>query len=378
MKVTFPHMGFMHIVVKSLLEGLHREVVVPPPISQHTLALGIKYAPEFTCLPLKIGLGNYIEALESGADTIVMAGGWGPCRFGYYAQVQRDILNDLGYDFQMVILEAPDSKISQLLDQLKRLGEKVSFLEAVQAVRFAWYKMVALEKAEQRYLYTLPRTIDKDRAEQLWEQVLSHIDQAGSRKAIDDILAQALLSWENLPRHHEPLLRIGLVGEVYTILEPFSNQNIARSLGRLNAEVTNSVQLTEWLNDNLFKGHLFKSRTPHINACARPYLPCSVGGHGRETVGATVDFAQQGYDGVIQVGPLTCMPEIVAQTILLRVSKEEHIPCMTIYFDEHSGTAGIQTRLEAFADMLRRRKALQADYSDVQQGGNVCAVHARG
>lgn len=123
MKITFPHMGFMHIPLKSLLQGLHREVVVPPPISERTLALGVKYAPEFACLPLKIGLGNYIEALEAGADTILMAGGWGPCRFGYYAQVQRDILRDLGYDFHMVILEAPDSRLSQLLHQLKQLGK---------------------------------------------------------------------------------------------------------------------------------------------------------------------------------------------------------------------------------------------------------------
>ena len=166
--------------------------------------------------------------------------------------------------------------------------------------------------------------------------------------------------------------------EVYTVLEPFSNQNIAPCLGRLNAEVTNSIQLTEWLNDNLFKGHLLKSRTPHINNCARPYLPCSVGGHGRETVGTAVNFAHQGYDGVVQVGPLTCMPEEVGQTILIRVAKEEQIPCMTMYFDEHSGNAGIQTRLEAFTDMLRRRNALQTKYSDFQQGGACSAVLSRG
>ncbi len=378
MKVTFPHMGFMHIPIKSLLEGLRREVVVPPPITEHTLALGIKHAPEFTCLPLKIGLGNYIEALQAGADTILMAGGWGPCRFGYYAQVQRDILQELGYDFQMVILEAPDSKVSQLIDQLKRLGENVSFLEAVQAIRFAWYKLAALEKAEEHYLYILPRTTEKDRAEQLWDQALLHIDQAQSRKIIDEFVSDAIGSWNRLEQHHEPVLRIGLVGEVYTVLEPYSNQYIARSLGRLNAEVTNSIRLTEWLNDHLFKGYLIKSRKPYITGCARPYLASSVGGHGLETVGTTVDFAHEGYDGVIQVGPLTCMPEIVAQTILIRVAKEEQIPCMTMYFDEHSGNAGIQTRLEAFTDMLRRRKAAPGNYRIFQQGGTNSAVFPRG
>ena len=29
-----------------------------------------------------------------GADTILMAGGCGPCRFGYYSQLHREILRD--------------------------------------------------------------------------------------------------------------------------------------------------------------------------------------------------------------------------------------------------------------------------------------------
>lgn len=357
MKVTFPHMGFMHIPLRALFQDLGLKVVVPPPISQHTLALGIKYAPEFACLPLKIGLGNFIEALEKGADTIVMAGGWGPCRFGYYAQVQRDILKELGYDFQMVILEAPGSKVSQLTQQLKRVGENVTFFEAVQAIRFAWYKLAALEKLEKYCLYYLPRSADKGRAEKLYNQSCLHIDQASRRRDIDEVVAAAAYSFKELKQHHEPVLKIGLVGEVYTVLEPFSNQFIQRSLGWLNVEVANSIRLTEWINEHLFKGHLFKSSHDYYVDCARPYLGHSVGGHGLETVGTTVDFAQAGYDGVIQVGPLTCMPEIVAQTVLTRVSREEQIPCMTLYFDEHSGNAGIQTRLEAFTDMLFRRHA---------------------
>jgi predicted nucleotide-binding protein (sugar kinase/HSP70/actin superfamily) len=36
------------------------------------------------------------------------------------------------------------------------------------------------------------------------------------------------------------------------------------------------------------------------------------------------------------------------------VSEKEHIPSMTMYFDEHSGKAGIITRLEAFTDMVAR------------------------
>ncbi len=135
MKITFPHMGNAHIAIDAMLEKLKLEVIPPPPISKRTFELGVKYCPEFACMPLKINLGNFIEALERGADTILMAGGWGPCRFGLYAQVERDILNDLGFEYRMIILEAPDSRVSELFNQLKALGENVSIWEAFKAVR---------------------------------------------------------------------------------------------------------------------------------------------------------------------------------------------------------------------------------------------------
>ncbi|MBO8158682.1 CoA protein activase [Thermosyntropha sp.] len=356
MKVTFPAMGNTRIAIKALLEGLRLEVIPPPPITKKTIELGVKYSPEFACMPLKINVGNFIEAIEKGADTIVMAGGWGPCRFGYYAQVEREILKDLGYDFKMVILEAPDFKLSELFTQIRDLAENVSFLEALKAVKFAWDKLKAVEVMEKDLEYYLPRVKEKDKAESIYDYALESIDKAYSKKKIDNILAEARNAFCNLDFHGENILKIGLLGEIYTILEPAANYDIVRHLGRLNAEVCRAVYTSSWINDHLLGGILGKSNHKHIVQCAHAYLGSWVGGHGQETVGCAVDFARRGYDGIIQIGPLTCMPEIVAQSVLNRVKGEENIPCITLYFDEHAGTAGISTRLEAFVDMLGRKK----------------------
>ncbi len=355
MKITFPHMGNIHIAVKALFNKLRLEVVPPPPVSKRTLELGIKNSPEFACLPLKINIGNFIESIEKGADTIVMAGGWGPCRFGYYAQVEREILNGLGYPCKFIILEAPDSKLYELTQQVKALGENVSFWEAVQAIRFAWGKLNALEMVEKKFDYYLPRVIDKDQAEKIYDESLIHIDKAENKDEAMEAAFQAIEKMQTLPLNHDGLLQIGLVGEIYTILEPAANYDICRLLGRMNVEVKRSIYITEWLNDHLLGGLIKKSRHKEIVSCARPYLNYKVGGHGLETVGNAVIFARRRYDGIIQIGPLTCMPEIVAESILPRVSEEEGVPCMTLWFDELSGTAGLNTRLEAFVDMLRRQ-----------------------
>lgn len=356
MKVTFPHMGNMSIAVKALLTGLKLEVVPPPPISKRTFELGIKNAPEFACMPLKINLGNFIEAFENGADTVVMVGGWGPCRFGYYAQVERDILESLGYKFKMIVLEAPDSRLYDLTQQLKNLGQNVSLWEAIRAVKFGWNKVSAIEGLERKLDYFLPRVWDKDQVERIYDQAVKDIDAADCSTQVDEIACKAgaaLAAAELQP--HQPL-RIGLVGEIYTLLEPAANYDICRLIGRMGAEVKRSTYLTDWLNDHLLGGLAKKSVCKELKNYTSPYLNHHVGGHGWETVGHAVHFARMEYDGIIQIGPLTCMPEIVAQSILPLISAREGIPAMTLWFDELSGTAGLITRLEAFIDMIQRKK----------------------
>ena len=63
-----------------------------------------------------------------------------------------------------------------------------------------------------------------------------------------------------------------------------------------------------------------------------------------------------GFDGLIQVYPLSCMPEIVADGILTDIRRKQGIPILRLVLDEHSAQAGLQTRLEAFVDMLKRRR----------------------
>lgn len=356
MRVTFPHMGNIHIALRSLFEMMGTEVVVPPPCSRRTLELGTRYSPESVCLPFKINVGNFIEALEEGADTIVMAGGWGPCRFGYYAQVEREILSDLGYRFNMIILEAPDSKLTSLLAQLRPLAGDSSWRQIGEAFWVAWLKVRGADRIEQAYYRFLPYARYPEEAALCYQNALKRLDEAQKPSQVNAVVEDYLLDIERAVKVARTPLRIGLVGEIYTIIEPFANFNVQERLGRLGVEVMRNLYLTEWINDHLLKGLLkVGSSKPYI-ALASPYVNSWVGGHGRESVGYAVGFARQGFDGVIQVGPLTCMPEIVAQAVMPQVSECEGIPVMTIYVDEQTGEAGLQTRLEAFVDMVQRRK----------------------
>jgi len=358
-KITFPHMGYLNIPLRSFFNNLGQEVIEPPAINQHTINLGTRYAPEFACLPLKINIGNFIQAAELGANTIVMAGGIGPCRFGYYAQVQREILADLGINMDMIVLEPPQGGWKLLLRGLRRLTGKVSLLAIFEAGAIAWAKLKALDQLAQRVYSIRAQEISRGSTNRIWKQILTHIDGANDLKAVQKAAdcGYALLQGIKTQPHKE-MLKVGLVGEIYTVLEPAVNLGLEEVLGSMGVEVVRSIYLSEWVITNLVL-HTFYLRDDREHyQLAAPYLDHFVGGHGIESISNTVKYARAGMDGVIHVAPLTCMPEIVAKTILPGVSLGENIPVLTLMLDEHSAEAGILTRLEAFCELLWQRKRM--------------------
>lgn len=358
MRLTFPHMGNLYIPLKAMLSYLGADVVVPPPSSKKTLTLGVKHAPEFACMPFKLNLGNFIEARELGADTVVMAGGCGPCRFGYYAQIEHAILKDIGCDMQLIVLEPPEKHISEFIVKVRQIAGTRSWWQVIQAIRFGYQKARAVDQVEIASFKARPRELVPGATDHAYHRALALIDGASSPGELKGASEKALQIMAGVGQEHSrPVLKIGLIGEIYTLLEPFSNLSLERRLGLLGGEVDRSIYLSEWVNDHLFLG-LIKGLRSKNEACAAsaPYLRHFVGGHGQETVGSAVNYARAGYDGIIQVFPFTCMPEIVAKSVLPGVGGDFGIPLLTLIMDEQSGEAGLMTRLEAFVDLLARRK----------------------
>jgi predicted nucleotide-binding protein (sugar kinase/HSP70/actin superfamily) len=93
-----------------------------------------------------------------------------------------------------------------------------------------------------------------------------------------------------------------------------------------------------------------------IKKKSKEYLPMMIGGHARECIGEAVLAYEEGFDGAIQIFPMGCMPEIVSKAILPKISKDKDFPIMTLVVDEMTGEAGYVTRIEAFVDLLERRK----------------------
>lgn len=357
MKITFPHLGNVYIAGKAFLEEMGHEVITPPICSQKTLEIGSKYSPEMMCLPFKIFIGNYIETIEKGADTILITGSCGPCRFGLYPLIQEDILKKLNYDVDIIVFDSLRENRHKLFSNINKIINLKSVKDIYKSSKLALYLIKISDELTQLSNNIRAYAINKKDIDNIMNKfyndaIVTH--GAGELVRLIHETTDKLKS-VNINDRLNPI-KIGIIGEIYTIIEPFVNLNIEKKLGDLNVIVEKSLTPTKWIEHHLYS-YPFGSKNENIKyKLAKEYLENPVGGHGRETIGSAIQYKKLGFDGAIQILPLNCMPEIVAKSILKSVEKDYDFPIMTLVIDEMTGEAGFITRLEAFVDLLNKRR----------------------
>ncbi|ERJ12948.1 hypothetical protein [Haloplasma contractile] len=360
MKVTFPHMGDSYIPVKAMLEESGVEVILPPNCSKRTLEIGVKISPEFICIPFKIIIGNFIEGIERGADTVFMISGGGPCRLGIFHAVQKDILDDMGYKIKMITTDNLTnlSALGDLYNTINLASRKKNSRTKMIRTLLKGYKLLnEADELHKLFNYTRPRELHKGQVDSLCRSYEQAIKQAYGLKETECVIKKYVTKIKGIRIDPDKdIFKVGLVGDIYTIEEPFINLNIEKKLGNMGIFVDRSITALEFIKEQLDFLPFIKSDKKEIHEAGAPYINHSVGGHGRNTVGNAILYKEKGYDGVIHLLPFTCMPEIVAQSILPTVMKEHDLPILTLVIDEMTSETGYITRLEAFIELLKQRR----------------------
>ncbi|NLG33351.1 MAG: CoA protein activase [Syntrophomonadaceae bacterium] len=358
MKVSFPHMGYSYIALKWLVENIGHECIVPPEPSKRTLDLGVRYAPEFACIPFKILLGTYLEVYEKGAECILTSGGAGPCRAGYYWVMHKYLLDELGKKMEFVGIEPPIADPQDFWKKMNRMrmAGGCSMRHLLKTLKATWKKVRAIDDIESHSHEIRPYEIHRgDTTRALWA-ALDLVDQANNEQEIQQALEEGLKILKKVEQdpNRDPL-KIGIIGEIYVVLEPAANHYLEIMLGEMGVQTDRSIYLSGYTRKNTIvnlEGDLFKIARPYLNEAP-------IGGHGVNSIGEIILYARNGFDGVVQLAPFTCIPEIVAKSIIPAVSRDYNIPVLTLFIDEQTGKAGIQTRLEAFVDLLEKRRDLK-------------------
>jgi predicted nucleotide-binding protein (sugar kinase/HSP70/actin superfamily) len=137
-------------------------------------------------------------------------------------------------------------------------------------------------------------------------------------------------------------LKIALLGYPYEIYDGFLNLNLIDKLKSMKISIVTADMIPEKVLDtqkNKFSKGMFWTFSD-------------------QALKAAMYFIEQGkVDGMIHVTAFGCGPDsMVDRYIELEIKDKKNIPYMSLMIDEHSAEAGMLTRLEAFVDMLRRRR----------------------
>lgn len=354
-------MGTIYIALSAIFKKLGAEVIVPPHTSKKTLSLGTKYSPEAICLPYKLLLGNYIEAIEAGAEAVVMISSPGICRLGEYSKSIKHALNDLGYNVKCIDLDLYKGKFLEMYRCIKMITGKSNIIEIIKAINLCVNKVFVLDELDDILSYYRAREITAGQAEKAYIKGLRLIDEALSskqlKKAKNEVVKE--IKKTSIDKDRD-VLNVDLTGEIFMVLDSFSNQNLERELGKLGVQTRRSLTLGGWIRTALVPKFFRKGET-HLERShkyAKPYLSRDIGGDAIESIGDVVHATKSGADGIIHLSPFTCMPEIMSQNIFPSMRQDGNLPILALIMDEQTGRAGFVTRLEAFVDLMRRRKRL--------------------
>ncbi len=357
--IAWPRMGRIDIPLKALLVSLGAKIVIPPANSNNALEIGVKNSIEGICLPYKLNLANYIMALDKGANTLMMFQAPGSCRLGNYTKMAQKTLKTMGYKFDLVIFDMYKSKMKQTLHAFWHVTRCLNPYKYYKAFSLGFNKFFAIDTAERMLFKIRPREINKGEAEKCYEKWLNIIDNTNSIIACRRLKKKIIKDFEKIETDkNKEVPIIYLIGEFFVLLDPYTNQNIEKLLGEMGCEVQRQIMFSDWL-EHVLKPSFFYHKESHRERSvryAKNYMKRAIGGECIETIGDVVYAARHGVDGVIHISPFSCMPEIVAQNILPKVCKQEDIPVLSLVLDEQTGKAGYVTRIEAFVDLIKRKR----------------------
>lgn len=361
MKITFPHLGDTHIAARLLFDEMGIEIVIPEMNSKNILEKGSAISPEEMCLPFKIMAGNLADAFEKGADTVVMPATAGPCRLGEYAELLHSVLKKAGMSYRFIIIESPmQIGIKEFKNRLATivLGRNVSARKAMFLLCKAGSIIKKMDNLKAKAFELSGRVKNPHECRMILRNCMAQLQNTNKMKEAFRIISHysKALDQVELKPNKKPV-KLLLTGEIYSLADSFANRNIEEKLMGLGVSFSKRVTISWWIRHVLLE--VARSGPLKLffreNLANYAYLPYNIGGYSRETVEEGVICKRDGYDGIVQIFPIGCMPEIVAKSILNKMSAETDIRVLNIIFDEMDGEAGYITRLEAFVDMLERR-----------------------
>jgi predicted nucleotide-binding protein (sugar kinase/HSP70/actin superfamily) len=290
--------------IKAFLDYLDVEVIVSPPTTRATFEAGLKYALPESCYPLKLFFGH-VDALVGRVDAILVP------------SIQRFSAESTNC---AKLIGLPDLLRTTTLNLPELITPDIDLSRGKRAILSLVWELGA------QFSHN-PARIRKAALEG-WD---THLETIEAMKQGWLTPAGFDAELEAVPASNGDTV-VALVGHPYNIYDPFVNFNLLERLNKMGVKVLT----TELLAPDPSTGYWIYEYEL-LNA-------------------ARMALQNQQVAGIIAVGAFGCGPDGVILEEIQNMANTIHKPLLPLIIDEHSGEAGVLTRLEAFVDMLNWKK----------------------
>lgn len=300
---------------KSFFTNLGAQVITSAPTNYLTVQQGLDSAVDETCFPIKVYFGHIRELCRESID---------------YLFVPRIVSVEKRSYICPKFMGVPDM-VKARIENLPPVIDTI--IDYSRKGRFMEREIIKTGKIF---------TAKASRIQEAYQAAYKELELCKALAAQGYTMAEAIDLWEGFPP--APLsetadLTIGLLGHGYSLYDQSISMNI---IGRLRS-MGCKVVLPEELNKEAIESQA-------ATLPKRVFWTL-----GRKMVGSALHLAQEDkIDGIIYVACFGCGPDSMVGEIIER--KITAKPFMLLTVDEHTGEAGMVTRLEAFCDMLNRRR----------------------
>lgn len=314
------------------------EIVLSDKTTKETVSSGAALVVTETCLPVKIYVGHVLNLLQKGVKRIFVPSIQSIAPKIYNCSKIRGlpdlIRNIIKEDFELIEPTLDKSEKNQGLYEM--------LADTVKCFGITDFDTIRKASKEGWRLYNNFHIMAR-----------SGIPY---EKAFKNALEGNILIEE--PSNKQYDISVAIAGHDYNLFDKHSNMKIFEKLEKMGIKVSCSINLTDEKKMeglNTLEQKMYWANELEMNGTAGHYL------------------TDNNIDGIITLNAFGCGPDSLMVEKITRKAKEYGKPLLILTMDEHTGEAGFVTRLEAFVDMLFRKKRKQESASkDFAPSTNVC------
>jgi predicted nucleotide-binding protein (sugar kinase/HSP70/actin superfamily) len=325
---------------RAFFQVLGMEVVISPPTTRAMVTAGLQRMVAETCLPVKVYAGHVANLRDQGVDYVLVPAiratepGLFHCsKFLGLPDLMRAVVENCPPLLELNV--DIGKKRRDLQSVIRELGKTITWKP--------WLLQAAVEAAWEAHLnYQAGLHEGRTMLEVLEELAPQPSSDLTTRPASRNTKGNP-----SLPPLHKGgswgvrSATIALVGHPYLLFDSYLTHNLLDRLQRMGVRV------------------LTPEMTPRggMDEGIRRLTKYKYWVYEGEVTGAAGYYLDQPeVDGVIALIAFGCGPDSTMLDVIQRAARQQHKPLMSLVLDEHSGEAGLVTRLEAFVDMLIRRR----------------------